>query len=197
MKKYLCLSKILLASAILLLTGMQLVAQTQISGTVIASDTKETLPGVNIVVKGTTRGVTTDIDGNYSLEVLPQDERLQFSFTGYETFEAEIAGRNRIDVELQAISELLDEIVVIGYGTVKKSDLTGAVSSIKSEEINKITSVNPQQALQGKVTGVQVSSNSGAPGSGVTVRVRGIGTFNNSSPIYVVDGMILDDISFL
>ncbi|MDY0076176.1 MAG: TonB-dependent receptor [Bacteroidales bacterium] len=197
MKKTLYLHKLVIAGLLILLSGFQLVAQSQISGTVTASDNKETLPGVNIVVKGTTRGTITDIYGNYILDLLPGDEVLQYSFTGYETFETAIAGRSKIDVELKAISELLDEIVVIGYGTVRKSDLTGAVSSIKADEISKTTSVNPQQALQGKVAGVHVTSNSGAPGDGVVVRVRGVGTFNNSAPIYVVDGMILDDISFL
>ena len=197
MKKLLQFNKILILCLLIILPGYQLLAQSQISGTVSASDNKETLPGVNIIIKGTTRGTTTDIDGHYILDITPGDKLLQYSFTGYETFEAEIAGRSLIDVELKSSSKLLDEIVVIGYGTVKKSDLTGAVGSIKSEEIGKITSINPQQALQGKVTGVQVTSNSGAPGAGVTVRVRGIGTFGNSSPIYVVDGMILDDISFL
>ncbi len=172
-------------------------AQKQVSGVVTAGDTKETLPGVNIVVKGTTRGVISDLDGKYTIDLLPTDKILQFSYTGYETFETAVDGRSQIDVELKVVSELLNEIVVIGYGSVKKSDLTGAVSSIKAEDISKITSLNPEQSLQGKVTGVQVSSTSGAPGAGVTVRVRGIGTFNNSSPIYVVDGMILDDISFL
>ena len=197
MKTSLQFNKLLIMCLLIILPGFQLLAQSQISGTVSASDNRETLPGVNIIIKGTTRGTTTDIDGHYILDILPGDIFLQYSFTGYETFETEIGGRNKIDVELKSSSKLLDEIVVIGYGTVKKSDLTGAVSSIKSQEISKITSVNPQQALQGKVTGVQVTSNSGAPGAGVTVRVRGIGTFNNSSPIYVVDGMILDDISFL
>lgn len=197
MKKTLYFNILMVTSLLILLSAHQLLAQNQISGTVTASDNKETLPGVNIIIKGTTRGTTTDIDGNYVLEVFPEDKLLQFSFTGYETYNAQIAGRSKIDVELKAISELLDEIVVIGYGTVRKSDLTGAVSSIKAEEISKITSVNPQQALQGKVAGVHVTSNSGAPGDGVVVRVRGVGTFNNSSPIYVVDGMILDDISFL
>jgi len=181
----------------MLAAGTSLFAQHIVNGVVTGSDTKETLPGVNIVVKGTTKGVITDLDGHYTIEFQDDEKVLQFSYTGYETSEIEVGRKNIINVELKVISELLEEIVVIGYGTVRKSDLTGAVSSIKSEEINKITSINPEQSLQGKVTGVQVSSNSGAPGAGVTVRVRGIGTINNSSPIYVVDGMILDDISFL
>ncbi|MBG0781709.1 MAG: TonB-dependent receptor [Bacteroidales bacterium] len=197
MNKYLRSLKPILLSIGMLLAGTSLFAQQIVTGVVTGSDTKETLPGVNIVVKGTTKGVITDLDGKYTIELQADEKVLQFSYTGYETSEIEVNGRNVINVELKVISELLDEIVVIGYGSVRKSDLTGAVSSLKSEEISKITSINPEQSLQGKVTGVQVSSNSGAPGSGVTVRVRGIGTINNSSPIYVVDGMILDDISFL
>ena len=91
----------------------------------------------------------------------------------------------------------MDEVVVIGYGTVRKSDLTGSVSSVKTDDLLKVTSLNAEQGLQGKVTGVQVIRPSGAPGAGAAVRVRGVGTFNNSSPIFVVDGVILDDISFL
>jgi len=182
---------------LMLAAGTSLLAQTIVTGVVTGSDTKETLPGVNIIVKGTNKGVITDIDGNYSIELQAGENFLQFSYTGYKMTEVNVGTNTIVNVELQVISELLDEIVVIGYGTVRKSDLTGAVSSLKSDEISKITSINPEQSLQGKVTGVQVSSNSGAPGSGVTVRVRGVGTINNSSPIYVVDGMILDDISFL
>lgn len=156
--------KPILLSIGMLLAGTSLFAQQIVSGVVTGSDTKETLPGVNIVVKGTTKGVITDLDGNYTIELQADEKVLQFSYTGYETSEIEVSGRNVINIELKVSSELLDEIVVIGYGTVRKSDLTGAVSSIKSEEISKITSINPEQSLQGKVTGVQVSSNSGAPG---------------------------------
>lgn len=197
MKKLLQFNKLLILCLLFILPGFQVLAQSQISGTVTASDSKETLPGVNIIIKGTTRGVTTDMDGHYILDILPGDKFVQYSFTGYETFESEVAGRSRIDVELKATNELLDEIVVIGYGTVRKSDLTGSVSSVKAKDLVKITSMNPTQALQGKVTGVQITSPSGAPGSSPVVRVRGVGTFNNADPIYVVDGAITDNISFL
>jgi TonB-linked SusC/RagA family outer membrane protein len=168
-----------------------------ITGTVSSSDTKETLPGTSIVVKGTTVGTVTDIDGKYSITIPSNTTILVFSFIGYLKQEMEVGERNILDINLDPDKVTLDEVVVIGYGMVKKSDLTGSVSSIKSDDITKITAVNPMQSLQGRVSGIQITSPSGAPGDNPIVRVRGVGTFNNSSPIYVVDGVILDDISFL
>jgi TonB-linked SusC/RagA family outer membrane protein len=182
------------------LMGMVLLSFGQvrtISGTVTSADTKETLPGTSVLVKGTTTGTVTDIDGNYSLSVPSEKAVLVFSFIGYLSQEVEAGERNVVNIVLEPDKVTLDEIVVIGYGTVKKSDLTGSVSSVKAKDLVKITSLNPEQSLQGRVTGVQVSSTTGAPGATPTVRVRGVGTFNNSSPIYVVDGVIVDNISFL
>ena len=171
--------------------------QREISGTIRAGDTGESLPGASVVVSGTTRGAVSDLDGNYRIMVGPQDDTLVFSYVGYMLEKVRIADRSVINVVLKLQAIGLDEIVVIGYGTVRKSDLTGSVSSVKAADLVKITSVNPEQALQGKVAGVHVTSLSGAPGAGTSVRIRGVGTFNNSSPIFVVDGIILDDISFL
>lgn len=182
---------------LILLIGIQANGQRLIRGTVTDADTGETLPGVNVIVKGTARGVSTDINGAFQLEVLPIDDVLIFSFVGYDDKELSIGDQTEFTVSLQPSSTMLDELVVIGYGSVRKSDLTGAVSSLKAEDIRKITTIHPEKALQGKVTGVQVTTNSGAPGAGATVRIRGVGTFNNSAPIFVVDGVILDDISFL
>lgn len=190
-------ARLFMVAVVILLMGFQAKGQRIISGTVTASDTGETLPGVNVVVKGTTRGTTTNIDGDYQIEVQPEDRTLVFSFIGFDNQEIALGTSDVIHVELQISSTQLDEFVVIGYGAVRKSDLTGAVSSLKSEDIVKITALHPEKALQGKVTGVQIITTSGAPGAGAAVRVRGVGTFNNSSPIYVVDGVILDDISFL
>jgi TonB-linked SusC/RagA family outer membrane protein len=167
-----------------------------VTGTVRTSDTGETLPGTSVFVKGTTVGTITDIDGNYSLPV-EAPAILVFSFIGYETQEVPFTGQAVLDITLETSKVTLDEIVVIGYGTVRKSDLSGSVASIKAEDITKITAANPVQSLQGRVSGVQVTSVTGAPGASPVVRVRGVGTFNNTSPIYVVDGVILDDISFL
>ncbi len=189
--------RLLMVAVAILLMGFQAMGQRIIRGTVTGSDTGETLPGVNILIKGTTRGTVTDIDGAFQVEVRPGDQSLVFSFIGYDNQEIAIGTADVIQVVLQISSTSLEEFVVIGYGTVRKSDLTGAVSSLKAEDIVKITALHPEKALQGKVTGVQIITTSGAPGAGAAVRVRGVGTFNNSSPIYVVDGVILDDISFL
>lgn len=180
-----------------MLQGTDGFSQRIIRGTVTASDTGETLPGVNVIVKGTTRGASTDINGAFQLEILPGDQVLVFSFIGYLDKEITIGDQQNIQVVLEISSTQLEEYVVIGYGTVRKSDLTGAVSSLKTDDIRKITTIHPEKALQGKVTGVQITTTSGAPGAGAAVRIRGVGTFNNSAPIYVVDGVILDDISFL
>lgn len=172
-----------------------IMAQVEIKGTVI-DDQNLPLPGVSILVKNTFRGTMTDTDGTYNISALPSDT-LVFSMVGMISQNIGVGNRTVIDVRLETETTMMDEVVVIGYGTVKKSDLTGSVSSVKTDDLLKITSLNPEQGLQGRVTGVQVTSTSGAPGAGTSVRVRGVGTFNNSAPIYVVDGVILDDISFL
>ncbi len=185
---------------ILFLGGLLAVSNAQtrtVTGVVAAGDTKETLPGATVVIKGTQTGAVSNIDGRYSIVVNSDKPILVFSFVGYNTKEVSIGNQTIIDVQLEPSKTTLDEIVVIGYGTVRKSDLSGSVGSVKSEDITKITALNPVQSLQGNVTGVQVSSSSGAPGANPDVRIRGVGTFGNSSPIYVVDGVIVDDISFL
>lgn len=169
-----------------------------ITGTVSTADTRETLPGATVLVKGATTGAVTDIDGKYSIAVKSGQNQLEFSYVGYNTKIVDIPEKqNQIDVILEPKKTTLDEIVVIGYGTVRKSDLSGSVGSVKAEDITKITALNPVQSLQGNVTGVQVTSTSGTPGENPAVRIRGVGTFGNSNPIYVVDGVIVDDISFL
>lgn len=173
-------------------------AQQTITGTVVDAQTGETLPGVNIRVKDSdTRGTVTDFDGNFTFTVEPGEQILVFSFVGYTTQEVNIGGRDELYIELQPSVGELDELVVIGYGSVRKRDVTGAIGQVSAEDIGKITSLNAEQSLQGKVSGVQITTTSGAPGAGAAVRIRGVGTFNNSSPIYVVDGVIIDDISFL
>jgi TonB-linked SusC/RagA family outer membrane protein len=167
----------------------------EVSGT--ASDAKDnsTLPGVTVLVKGTTNGTITDIDGNFSITANKGDV-LVFSYIGYETAEKTISSA-RLNVALSLDAKLLDEVVAVGYGTMKKSDVTGAVSSIKADDLKKAPAANFSQALQGKAAGVTVNANSGQPGAKAEVRIRGIGTLNNSEPIYVVDGIIVGDISFL
>ncbi|SEG01529.1 SusC/RagA family TonB-linked outer membrane protein [Algoriphagus boritolerans] len=180
-----------------LLFGTQVLAQStvQVQGTIIDS-TGEPLPGVNVVIKGTAVGTVSDLDGKYTLNV-PSDAVLVFSFVGFISQEIPVNNQTVINLTLAEDTSDLDEFVVVGYGLQRKSDLTGAISSIKSEEINRLPVSNVTQSLQGRVSGVQVTSNSGAPGAGTTIRIRGVGTLNNSSPLFVVDGMLLDDIDFL
>ncbi len=182
------------------IAGLTLFSQAQvrvITGVVMAGDTKETLPGATILIKGTTVGAVTDIDGKYTISVKSENAILVYSYVGYLTKEIESGNKTQIDVLLEPKKTTLDEVVVIGYGSVRKSDLSGSVGSVKADDITKITALNPVQSLQGNVTGVQVTSTSGTPGENPAVRVRGVGTFGNSNPIYVVDGVIVDDISFL
>ncbi|MCF8304603.1 MAG: TonB-dependent receptor [Bacteroidales bacterium] len=194
---YTCLKKLILIP-LLVLMAMSLNAQERtISGVVSDAQTGETLPGANIVVKGTQRGTITGTQGEFELKIPEGADSLVITFIGYQKSTIRIADKSVFNIKLQRKVTGLDEVVVIGYGTVKKSDLTGSVSTVKSEELTKIPSSNALEALQGKISGAQISSGSGEPGSNPIVRVRGIGTLNNANPIYVVDGVIVDDISFL
>ena len=168
-----------------------------ITGTISASDTKETLPGATVQIKGTTTGVVTDINGKYTFKVPEGKVVLIYSFVGYTTQEIELSLQNIVDVLMVPSKTTLSEVVVVGYGTLRKMDLTGAVSTVKTDDITKITAMNPIENLAGKVAGVQVTSASGTPGESPVVRIRGIGTIGDASPIYVVDGVILSDISYL
>ncbi len=169
----------------------------QVTGKVTASDDGLPLPGVVIALKSNTNiAVQTDVNGKYTIATA-SGETLVFSFLGFKTQERKVSGTTAINVSLDSDIQMLDEVVAIGYGTVKKSDLTGAVTSIKAEDLQKTPAASLDQALQGRAAGVTVNANSGQPGAAAVVRIRGIGTVNDSSPIYVVDGVILNDISFL
>lgn len=166
-----------------------------VSGTV--SDVSGNLPGVNVLVKGTTNGTSTDLDGKFKLNNVTNNDILIFSYLGYVSQEIKVAGKSIINLKLQSSSANLDEVVVVAYGSSKKKDLTGAVSSISSEKLNAIPVSSIDQALQGKVSGVQVTNNSGAPGSSMQVNIRGVGTFGKTTPLYIVDGFPTTDISYL
>lgn len=169
---------------------------TLVTGTVVSVDDNMPVPGVNVIVKGTTRGVSTDFDGGYTINV-NQGEVLEFSALGFESIEVRIQDQTTVNISLVSGTDSLDEVVIIGYGTQKKADLTGSIVSLKSEEIEKTPTSNVMQSLQGKVPGVQIVS-AGAPGSSPTVRIRGLGTFGSSTNVlYVVDGAFYDNIDFL
>ncbi|WP_430815071.1 SusC/RagA family TonB-linked outer membrane protein [Carboxylicivirga sp. RSCT41] len=181
----------------LLSSAVQVFAQGQktITGNVV-DVTGESLPGVNVSVKGTTNGTITDIDGNFTLSVQEADVLL-ISFIGYKAQEIAVAGQNNFNVILEEDVTDLDEVVVVGYGIQKKSDVTGAISSVKSEELVKRDVASVEQALQGQIAGVTVTQGSGTPGSTPNVTIRGLGSLSNTTPLYVVDGMMMDDISHL
>lgn len=160
-----------------------------ITGTV--TDSKGPLPGVSVRLKGTDVGTTTDVNGRYKLNVPDGNGTLVFTFLGYTTKEVAIANRQSVDVVMTEQAKDLNEVVVIGYGTAKKSDLTGAVATVRAEQLMDRPVPNLSQALQGKVAGVDVSVNSNAPGAAAKVRIRGIGSINsNLDPLYVVDGVV-------
>ena len=167
-----------------------------VTGTVTSAEDGEPLIGATVKVKGAAEAVVTDLDGNYFINVEP-GEVLLFSYVGFTPEERTVGAGNTIDVAMTVKSDVLDELVVIGYGAVKKSDLTGSVSSVNSDKLTKTPAASLSNALQGQVAGVTVNSLTGRPGAGAEVRIRGVGTVNGSSPIYVVDGVIADDINFL
>jgi len=162
----------------------------QVSGTVTDAESGEALIGASIFVKGTQTGTITDIDGTYSLDA-GADDVLVFSFVGYTDQEEAVAGRSTVDVAL-AVGELLDEVVVTGYSSQRKRDITGAVAVVNSDDLNQVAATSFTQKLEGKVTGVTVST-SGEPGSGSAIRIRGVGSFQNNDPLYIVDGVPTQD----
>lgn len=198
MSKQICLHFILFLLFYISQFQNELTAQNYtVTGSVMDAGNSESLFGVTIKVLGTSEGAVTDVDGKFSLNLSEGSHTLEISYLGYETQKIIVENPQNIIIKLVVSQELLKEVVVVGYGVQKKSDLTGAVSTVRGADLIKIPSSSPEQALQGKVAGLQVNSSSGAPGALPVVRVRGVGTFNNSNPIYVVDGVILDDISFL
>lgn len=164
-------------------------AQIAVSGTIVGQTDGVAIPGVSILEKGTTNGVITDLEGNYKITVSSEESVLIFSFIGYQTQEVIVGKDTSIDIQLASSDIGLDEVVVVGYGTMKKSDLTGSVSSVKSESLEKIGAIDPAEALQGQVAGVTVQKLGGAPGSGSSIRIRGIGTIGNNEPLYIIDGV--------
>ncbi len=190
MKKLYSFAKQLLMFSMLMVTTLAFAQEKTITGTITDEATGETLPTANVVVKGTTTGTVTDFDGEYSLKVKEGDV-LVFSFVGYSAQERTVGTSNVIDVALSAGTDL-SEVVVIGYGTVKKGDATGAVLAIGSDDFNKGVNTSPEQLIQGRAAGVQVTSSSGEPGAGVDIRIRGASSVRaGNDPLVVLDGVPL------
>lgn len=163
--------------------GAAYAAPVTVQGTVTQASDGEPLIGASVLVKGTSNGTATDIDGNYSLKV-EMGATLVFSYVGCQTREITVDSE-RIDVALLDNSEVLDEVVVVGYGVQKKKLVTGATAQIKGDDIAKLNTTSPLQAMQGQLPGVNIASNSGQPGESMKVTIRGLGTIGNSSPLYL------------
>ena len=164
-----------------------------VKGTLIDATTKEALVGANVLIKGTTKGATADANGQYSINVSDDKAVLVFRFLGYDSQEIVVGGRSTIDVSLQSNASSLEQVVVVGYGTQKKTDVTGSVKSVSSEAFNRGIINSPEQLLQGKVAGVNVTSASGEPGGSQGITIRGPGSIRvGSGPLYVIDGLPLD-----
>ena len=178
----------------LLLPAMSLQAMAaskiSVSGTVTSQIEDEPLAGASVRIKGTSLGVTTDVDGKYEI-LAEKGQVLQFSYIGYKSKEVTI-DRNVINVALEEDRTLLDDVVVVGYGTMKRSDITGSVVSVGADEIKKTIVTSVDQALQGRAAGVQVTQNSGSPGGGISVAIRGVNSLNGNEPLYVIDGVAVD-----
>lgn len=183
------LTKLLLLPVILLM-GSTAFAQMTVSGTV--SDANGPVPGVNVVVQGTSNGAQTDFDGNYSISDVASDATLVFSYIGYATQEVALNGQSTVNVTLAEDAQALAEVVVIGYGTTTVQDATGSVTAVTAEDFNQGVITSPEQLIQGKTAGVQISQSNGEPGAGIDIRIRGAASVrSNNNPLFVVDGIPL------
>jgi TonB-linked SusC/RagA family outer membrane protein len=161
----------------------------QIKGVVTSADDGQPVPGLSVFVKGTTTGTMTDINGYYSLDNVPMNSTVVFSFVGMKTQEIVVTESAAYDIVMAPEVELIDEIVVVGYGTQKKSLVTGAIAKVDGDDLRKATDMRVTQALQGKTAGVVITANSGQPGSQISVRIRGAGTNGDAEPLYIIDGL--------
>lgn len=181
------------------LSGNEIIAQENsftVAGTII-DETGQPLPGVNVLEKETSNGVTTDFDGNYSFQVSNSNAVLIISYVGFANQEISVAGKSIINVTLKSELESLDEVVIIGYGSIKKSDVTGSVGVMDEEQLTERSITDPMAAMQGVIAGVQISSSTGRLGDGFDISIRGQNSLNQGSPLYVVDGTPTDGIDFL
>ena len=178
-----------MAVGLMLLLPLSLLAQTvEVEGTVTDATTGEEIIGATVKVKGTASGAITDFNGHYRIQA-KTGETLEFTYVGYKSQQARVQRAGTINIQLAEDVAMLDQVVVVGYGVMKRSDLTGAVSSIGEEQIKQGVNTNIEQAMQGRIAGVNVTQNSGAPGGGISVQIRGINSLNGNEPLYVIDGI--------
>jgi len=181
----------LLVLALTLISTFCFAQDVDISGQVTEAGTGLPIPGASIALKNSTTGISSDIDGNYTISV-PSGSTIVFSFIGFETVEKTVTQTQTLNITLSETVKTLDELVVIGYGTQKKKEVTGAVSTVSAETLDRLRPVKVEQALQGTVSGVNVTSTSGAPGANLSIRIRGIATNGNADPFVLIDGYVGD-----
>lgn len=168
-----------------------------VNGTVVSKSDNEPLIGVSVIVQGTTKGVATDLDGKFTL-VAPENSTILLTYVGYNRESLTVKGdMSNVIIGMTEDSQTLEDLVVVGYGVQKKSVVTASIAKVSSDDLEKVNPMRVDDALKGMAAGINVTSNSGQPGAGSTIRVRGIGTVNNSNPLYIVDGMPVDDIAFV
>ena len=189
--------KILLGLCFLLILSCNILAQSKKVTGLVTDDSRMPIPGATVLVKETTIGTTTNLDGEFEITVPNENGILIFSFIGMQSKEVELNGQSNLQITLESDFVGIEEIVVVGYGQLKSADLTGAVASINSDELSRSRAADLGEAMQGLASGVHVTQNSGAPGEGVAIKIRGTGTLNNAEPLYVVDGFVVDDINYL
>ena len=183
---------------VFVLCAVSAIAQDKITvtGTVL-DETDTPMIGAGVQEKGTGNGVITDIDGHFSIEVAP-DATLTFNYISYKSFDMDVNGRAVINVKMEPDNNILDEVVVVGYNTVKRSDLTGSVSSVGAKSLEDFKTGSVMEALGGQIAGVQITQADGTPGSSFDIKIRGVGSVNgDSSPLYIVDGFEVDNLDFI
>ncbi|WP_298759624.1 TonB-dependent receptor [uncultured Psychroserpens sp.] len=181
----------------LLFTALTFSQNVTVKGTVVDQATGQPLPGVNILVKNTAKGASTDFDGNFTISDVSINSTLVFTYLGYKDQEFVVTDNNPITIQLVEDTESLDEVVVIGYGTQKKKEITGAVAVVSSETIENLKPTRIEQALQGQVAGVNITSQSGSPGAAATISIRGVSTNGDNRPLILVDGNVIEDLSVI
>ena len=190
--KSVSLLKLLFAMALTFAFGSGM-AQNAVTGVVTSANDGTGLGGATVLINGTTTGALTDNSGKFRLNSVASDAVLLISYIGYETQEVSVNGQSNLTVSMAPSISQIDEVVVVGYGTVKKKDLTGSVTKVSSKDFNQGAIANPQDLVKGKVSGVQVVGNSGAPGAENTFRIRGVGSIRGGTqPLFVIDGIPLD-----
>ncbi|WP_176214819.1 SusC/RagA family TonB-linked outer membrane protein [Reichenbachiella faecimaris] len=190
----------LMKMSLILVALISFSAQAQnrtVTGKITSSTTGETLPGVSVLIKGTSTGTVTSLEGSYTISVNSDSDVLVYSFIGMKPVEMAVGGRSTIDVSMDDDITSLEEIVVVGYGEQKKSVLTAAISSVKAEDLANYSAGSIDQALQGRMSGVQITPSSGSPGSGFNIKIRGAGSNGSTQPLYIVDGMRMEFMDYL